>query len=321
MAPKAILIVLVLCSPQYLLKAQNVTPENQVYVFTVINGEQSAPRKILFFNYSEEGVKIYKTWIDGNDRSLFKLTEPVNNLTVSRGNSFSQEVLFAPDSQLTGRYEAYLMVSSSLNDKPVKVTLRGLSIQGLENTNEPSLAAILDIFDYNIDTGWEGLTTSVDETNKGDEIEASLFRRSSDLPVEMVPVARFSPDWKLPFGYYKPNDQTMPKLYQVGELATAGQHHEHQTTYPRLSSGSVTFEPVSVEFGLFTYSPSHIIFTEDWLNRKFYPLHTAHATRVYPLQNKNGETIDNQFLVCFEESDNGDYQDYIFVLKNVEVVD
>lgn len=301
--------------------AQNVTPETKVSVFTSVSGANSDQQKILFFNYSEKECTINSTWIKNNESEYFKIKNPVSSLKVERGNSFSLTIYFSPEAGAVGNFEADLMVSSTLSDEPTTVKLKGLSIKGLEGKNEPSLASILDLFNYKINVGWDSLSNHTKPELLGDEISASVFSRvNQNEPVEMKPLARFSPDFLLPFGYYQPTEKTMPKLYQVGELAAAGEHHEHQTTWPKLSGGNINFEPVIPEFGLFTYSPSHIAFTEDFLNQKFYPMQAAHAVRVYPLMDSQGNTLKNQFLICFEEAKNGDYQDYVFILKNVKVV-
>jgi hypothetical protein len=301
--------------------AQNVKPEQEIQVFTTVKGSKSSPRTILFFNYSEQNCLIKNTWIAQDENSVFEIAESVNNQSVSRGNSFTLEIIFTPSANHIGIFTADLMVSSSLSDSPTQVKLKGLSVRGMEGKNEPALSTILELFDYEIAIGWDSLANHTNPQLQGDEIEASVFTRADQTKqIEMLPIARFSPDFKLPFGYYKPTEKTMPKLYQVGELDAAGDHHQHQTTYPKVVTGNTVFEPVINEFGLFTYSPSHIAFTEDFLNQKFYPLHVAHATRVYPLKNKNGKQIENQYLICFEEAKNGDYQDYVFILKNVKVI-
>jgi hypothetical protein len=42
--------------------------------------------------------------------------------------------------------------------------------------------------------------------------------------------------------------------------------------------------------------------------------------RIYPVHNKNGIDIKNTYLVCMEEASNGDYNDYVFLVKNVKPV-
>ncbi|HWH63224.1 MAG TPA: DUF1080 domain-containing protein, partial [Ginsengibacter sp.] len=40
----------------------------------------------------------------------------------------------------------------------------------------------------------------------------------------------------------------------------------------------------------------------------------------YPIRNNEGELIPNNYLLCFEEAKNGDYNDYVFVIKNIKPV-
>jgi hypothetical protein len=46
----------------------------------------------------------------------------------------------------------------------------------------------------------------------------------------------------------------------------------------------------------------------------------VHACRTYPVRTADGELLGNQFLFCFEEAFNGDYQDYVFLVKNIQPV-
>src|SRR5205085_9105294 len=48
-----------------------------------------------------------------------------------------------------------------------------------------------------------------------------------------------------------------------------------------------------------------------------FPANAVRATRIYPLKDKTGNRINNTYLLCFEEAKNGDYNDYVFVLKNI----
>ena len=42
-------------------------------------------------------------------------------------------------------------------------------------------------------------------------------------------------------------------------------------------------------------------------------------TKVYPLHDLPGRFAANSFLLAIEEAANGDYQDYVFVLRNATV--
>lgn len=302
------------------MQAQNLQAEEEVISFTAVNGSTSEERTLMVFNYFEKQANDVSARLVENQSNAFKITSPVKSM-IERGNSSSVRLVFSPASGNIGTFNAKLQIISSVSDKPTMVSLRGLSLSGLEGSNEPPLADVLDVLGYQINIGWEDLTTTTTDDLKGDEISASLFSRAEGTYVELIPVARFSPDFVLPYGYYEPNQKTLPKLFQVGELAAKGDRHEHQTTYPNLKSGDLKFIPQRDTFGIFTYSPTHLAFSEDFLNEKFYPTYIKHAVRVFPLRDSEGESIQNSYLVCFEEAKNGDYQDYVFLLKNVKVVD
>jgi len=299
-------------------QAQNLKLDPERMVFTAVQGTTTMPQTLVIYNYFPQDIKIAQIRISGKDDAAFNLTQPPPPV-IEQGTSVETKISFAPASDQKGPLKAVIEISLKDQKQIWKVDLHGLSTIGLEGKNEPPLSDVLEVLGYKIDPGWEELGNHTEPELQGEEVNASLFQASGSEMVEMIPVARFSPDFKLPFGYYTPQGDRMPKLHQVGELAAAGDRPEHQITYPALSSGTVKFDPVTEIFGIFTYSPTHIAFSEDHLNQKFHPDHATHATRIYPLRDQDGIRIENAFLVCFEEAKNGDYQDYVFVLKNVEL--
>ncbi|MES1220626.1 MAG: DUF1080 domain-containing protein, partial [Bacteroidota bacterium] len=58
-------------------------------------------------------------------------------------------------------------------------------------------------------------------------------------------------------------------------------------------------------------------YSEDVWNMLFFPNNAVRATRIYPLKDEAGRLIPNNYLLCFEEARNGDYNDYVFVVKNI----
>jgi hypothetical protein len=134
----------------------------------------------------------------------------------------------------------------------------------------------------------------------------------------MIPVARYSPDFLLNFGYYVPSSRG-PVQHQAGILAKAGEYPEHQTLFPAVAHGSTSFDPGKNTFGFYAISPGHTVYSEDVWNILFYPTHAAHAMRIYPLRSQHGE-IPNSYMVCMEEAANGDYNDYVFIVRNVKPV-
>ncbi len=128
----------------------------------------------------------------------------------------------------------------------------------------------------------------------------------------MKPVARFSPDEVLPFGWYLPTGST-PERNEVAKVA-AGQY---QTLNPAIAGGGAnSFDPGAASFGLYVDSNSfnRSSYTQDALNTG-----VPHAARIYPAKNRAGIAIPNTYLVAFEDAQNGDYQDYVFEVSNVRV--
>jgi hypothetical protein len=101
----------------------------------------------------------------------------------------------------------------------------------------------------------------------------------------------------------------------------------------KTGSTSTTFDPGTAAFGIWAFTnqrttggltsagvpaPSvgngDYIYSEDSLN--IDATHN-HRVRVYPLKNRAGALVPNSFLLGWEEASNGDYQDYVFILKNV----
>jgi hypothetical protein len=200
------------------------------------------------------------------------------------------------------------------------VPLRGLSIKGLEGKNEPPLTDVMTALGYKINLGWNTLAHHLEAEPQGDEVQYQLFKKANIGPVEIIPVARYSPPWALPFGYYHADD-LVPELNQVGVMANTTGYPEQQTLFPSIEKGTTSFDPGDAVFGIFTTSPTHKAFSEDKWNTLFYKDHAAHACRIYEARNAEGEIIPDQYLVCFEEAANGDYQDYVFLLKNVRTAD
>ena len=56
-------------------------------------------------------------------------------------------------------------------------------------------------------------------------------------------------------------------------------------------------------------------YTQDSLNAPV----GVHRVKVYPLKDANGTSVPQHYLLAIEEAGNGDYQDYVFLLSNVDV--
>lgn len=224
-------------------------------------------------------------------------------------------VAFEPTESFIGIARAKLEIKN-LN---LSIGLTGLSTKGLEGENEAPLTMVVDALGYKIDVGWSALANHLKPELQGEELAPAFFTKAAEGKVEMIPVARYSPDFPLNFGYYT-NSEKGPVQHQAGILARAGKFPEHQILFPALASGSASFDPGDARFGFYSISPGHTIYSEDTWNILFYPTHASHAMRVYPVKNKMGVEENNTYLVCMEEAANGDYNDYVFLVKNVKPV-
>lgn len=279
--------------------------ENLHFEFSAVNGTTSKPESVL--------VPIEVTslkWADGNKAAFRALKNDKSRLVIT----------FSPAPDFTGITRATLTLNDAVGQTIGIIYCTGLSTEGLEGKNEPPLALIAEALGYQVDVGWTSLSNHCLPVALGEEIPSALFRKADPGgAIKMIPAARFSPDYELPFGYYF-NSTEMPVKHQVGVLAKAGDFPEHQVLFPALSEGSKTFDPGNQQFGFFVAGPTHTAWSEDAWNMLQFPENAVHATRIYPLRNSMGYPILDAYLVCFEEAQNGDYNDYVFLVTNITPV-
>jgi len=294
----------------------NIDADPAELIFAGVQGTAGDVESILVSNNGTADLDLSSVALTGANAADFVISADPSPVTLLPGEQATIEVQFDPRAGVTGSLNALLQINSSDVDEPtLEVALFGLSAQGLEGGGEPPLQNVVDTLGFAIDVGGSTLSIGGDPNPIGDEVPVSLFRKSAgDSPVSIEPVARYSPDWVLPFGWYQPNGST-PILNQVGELSGSSNPPEHQTLFPAQISGSMSFDPGAAVFGLYTTSPTHTAFTEDALNTGAGI--EPHSARVYPLVDRTGNAVPNSFLVAFEEASNTDYQDYVFVIRNV----
>jgi len=243
-----------------------------------------------------------------------KFTVSTSMETLLPGESISVDVTFTPAGEV-GEFNSTLTITSNDADDPnVTIDLFALSTNGFEGSNEPTVSTILSTTGIDVDPGWTGLIVSTTDFPLGDEILDTLFRKSGTEDVVITPIGRYAPLQPVPFGYYFSNEGN-PILNEVGILSDVSP--EHQSLFPELTSGSMTFDPGADEFGIYVSDNSYDIYTEDELNMLLHPNQTEHAIRVYPVKNRSGNVVPNTYLLVTEEALNGDYNDFMFVVSNV----
>lgn len=296
------------------LQAQKLSSSKQNVIISAIRGTMGKPDTLELV--SEKGsIKTGDVRLTGDQANFFSIISPKPK-QVNEGKAEHLVIAFQPDVNFTGVARAVLELKAA----QLKIALTGLSTQGLEGENEAPLATIIDALGYETDLGWSTLANHLRPDLQGEELAPALFRKADPAkPVEMIPLARYSPDFPVNFGVYT-NTASGPRQHQNGILAKAGKFPEHQVLFPAFTGSVTTWDTGEQEFGFYAISPSHTVYSEDIWNMLFYPAHAAHAMRIYPVRSKGGENISDTYLVCMEEAANGDYNDYVFLVRNIKPV-
>ena len=312
------IIKLFICFIFFLANGMLVAQKNTIQIsknsiaFSAIKGTSGRPDTLMLSATVTQKIKDIK--ITGINSSYFKITSPKPKQVGAQKNE-SLVLVFEPTTDFTGIAEATLQIlGPNLN-----IPLRGLSTKGLEGENEATLSSVVTALGYSIDVGWTTLANHLRPELQGEELAPSLFRKAQSGTVEIIPVARYSPDFPLHFGFYT-NSATGPLQHQTGVLAKAGKFPEHQILFPGIAAGGKAFDPGDKPFGFYATSPDHTLYSEDCWNILFYPGRATHATRIYPVKDKAGKLLEDTYLLCMEEAVNGDYNDYVFLVKNIKPV-
>jgi len=272
-------------------------------VFCSVRGTGAVDESVSARNLTDQPVEVRAIFVTGEDGTLFRIGDlPSLPVTVPPKGAMTVSVAFTarPEVRL-GVHRALLrfQTGETPDDGP-GVDLAALVTAGRAGTGEPPLDQVV-----------EALGFAVDVKQPGDEVEAPLFQRASSAPVAVNPVARFSTDGMLPFGHYEPGAGTEPVTHEMAQLV-AGQN---QTLNPDLEAGGQTsFDPGDAAFGLWVKPRNRLLCSEDARNGG----PNKHAARVFPLRARGGAPVPNAYLVAFEESNDADYQDFVFVLWNVK---
>ncbi|PNY80086.1 hypothetical protein CVO96_00805 [Deinococcus koreensis] len=283
-------------------------------VLSGVQNEESAPQRVTLTNPGSAPVQIDSLSFGGASPEAFRLASvPSLPLTLAAGQSVDVQVRLAARAvtSVTGDVLRATLQARGTGISG-EVPISALRAAGLEGNFEPSLAQIVDTLGYRLNVGTNALILGTDAMPRGEEVSAPLFRQAGAGKVTLRPVARYSPDGPSPFGLFTMSGSA-PQLKALGTLATG----TYQTLNPRLVEGvsSVSFESTQ-KFGIYlaanSYAPQNT-YSLDAVNTGS----TRHAVRVYPLRDAAGQPVANSYLLGFEPSRNGDYQDVVFILENV----
>lgn len=287
----------------------------QELIFNAKKGIITEPQIFSVSNPGSVPLEISNVNIEGDLANLFAL-EGTTDLVLSPGQTADFAIRFIPGETTDNAGFISVDFSLSTNDPDNPNLRRGiyaLKTRGNFGGNEPRLSDIVKTLGYDIDVGWNKLANGTSPVPIGDEIISPLFVKARGGAVTMKPVGRYSPREELPFGWY---DASSEQKNELGIIK--GDSPNAQTLFPQLKSGGITFNPDALPFGLYFFSKSfdRFTFTEDQFNE---PTESGskHRVRIYPLKDRVGNPLENEYLICFEDASNGDYQDYMFVLSNV----
>ncbi len=286
----------------------DASEDELVFSATVSAQRPNDDRTIEVTNDSDEAITLSATIAAATSNSAVSDYSIVNGdgVTLAAGATTTVTVRFDPTQ--AGNRNAVLRLGNG--DDVVDVGLFGIAATAYEGGNEPTLSNVLVALGHGTDVGWNGLAGGVAPTSRGAETYAPLFEKAGAGSVMMTPLAQYAPQELLPFGWYT-GDGSAANRTVIGTFSTAG----YQKVLPPLDSGGTTFDPGSATFGLFYQSNffGRIGYTEDAKNGS-----DIRRARIYPAKNRAGTTIANAYIIAFEDADNGDYQDYVFLVRNVK---
>jgi hypothetical protein len=279
-----------------------------------VRGEGETTESVTAKNLLDHPVTVSSVNVLGDAAPLFAVkSAPAFPAVIPAHGSLSVELSFRPPSDAeAGLKRAVLrfQTGAERDDGPA-TDLSALVLPGREADSEPTLAQIVETLGYAIDVG--GKELQLPAVGGADQVPAALFERARQAPVAVNPVARFSADGALPYGYYLAGTSLKQVDTRPLGVVLAGQH---QTLNPELAPDAITsFDPGSGRFGLWYGTPESPAFSENRRNRG----QQRSVARVFALRSRNGEQIPDAYLVAFGTAARSDYQDGVFVLWNVKI--
>ena len=105
----------------------------------------------------------------------------------------------------------------------------------------------------------------------------------------------------------------MTELLRYG----SGDSGQHQEMNPVVQTGVTAFDPGASHFGMYSQWPT---FPGRYRLLRKWPQHVRLRPAkhiVFPLRDTAGELVPNAYIVGIEEAANNDFQDLVYVLRNV----
>ena len=303
-------------SRQFLSTAPNIAPSASRLIFTQPMNSTSHAQYLTLRNIGSAALSLNSISVTGADAAQFSVRRKGIPASVAPGGSAILKISFSPTAAVV--CGAALQIASNDPDAPlVAVTLRGLGTGGLFNTAEPSLQRVVDTLQIPVNVGDATPATShLDGAGASDEIPMQLMKKAAPGLVRITPLAAFSWDFSpvAHFGWFRARGPVVTRELFIIPGGNA------QTILPT-SSGATTFDPGSVNFGLYSNWPVEqhgSVFTQDALNTWDTTADNKHKVRFFPYRKASGRTVPNTYVMAIEQAFNSDFQDAVLVIENVQ---
>jgi hypothetical protein len=294
------------------------------------SGPAAGPQKTLTLHNGGESARTLSVTLSGPDAARFELSTPAQ-LDIAPGADAEVGLRIVTDNAQLGPapaqdagatvFDATLELHSLAQQLSVRNYALVLTYVELEPTFGQILRALPewtsklpswlpDDANPNPGTTLPGIVAGTDEVDA-----PSFARLDAAQPVTLRPLARFSPPGAVPFGWYEPGAPTSRStVATLAEQADPHTNDKSRMLEPPLASGSVTFEPSLAKFGIWMMPAGvGLLASEDAAG-----FDGQHRVRAWALRNGQGQLVPGFYLLGGEEANNGDYQDYVFVLGNVK---
>ena len=294
-----------------------------------VSGMRGATGQGVKFTISNVGTGYLRFGTDafsfsGPDASQFAIVggSLPRNVAPGKRATFTVALRASSTASVTRVLTATLAIKQNGAASPIAaLAVRGLATTGEGADKEPSLARILELFQYDVNVGdATPNTTFLDVQGDTDQVTAPRFVKAANGFVTIDTIAQFVPKTNTvagQIGTYEPGTpQSRRALFSLAGIAG-------QSVNPA-ANGSTAFDPGNRQFSLFAEAPKfidddepRIIYGEDALNTFEPNAAKTNKVKVYPLK-QAGKVVANAYVVAFEEyTIENDQNDYVFVIRNV----
>jgi len=317
-------------------------------IVTGVRGTSAPPASstIQLHNGGQGEVQITRLTMGGADQALFKIDGPSLPANLASGSDMAVTIeLLTTSSKLpaapTNKDNGATVVTGTLTAESSAgmAMTAAYGVVNIQANYEPTLGQIVGALGHKLNVGraqssWNPNTSmnAVDlpgVESGTDEVAAKHFVKAGSGNVSLTVVARFSPYGQLPYGWHPATSSTMRNVVGTMSMVTDAQtNNKARMFFPPLAANSGTsFDPGSAPFGLWVYTDqvtqkyesggkaanSDYDFSDDALNSPA----NVHRFKTYSLKDASGAAVPQTYLVAVEEAGNGDYQDYVYVIGNV----